>query len=131
NASNSPQTTSLNGMGVVAATLTPGSLFFGSEVVSTTSPAKTVTLKNNQTIALNISSISTSGDFAQTNNCGTSLIAGGSCTISVTFMPTTTSTRSGTLAVVDNASNSPQTAGLNGSGKLAPVINSLSPTVGA
>jgi|GEM_PF-2263648 len=130
NASNSPQTAPLTGTGVLPATLTPPSLGFGSEVVSTTSAAKNVTLKNNQAVALNVSSVTTSGDYAQTNNCGVSLPAGASCTISVNFTPTTTGSRTGTLTVTDDASNSPQTASLAGSGVVAPKITSLSPSIG-
>jgi IPT/TIG domain/Abnormal spindle-like microcephaly-assoc'd, ASPM-SPD-2-Hydin len=116
NASNSPQTVSLTGSGVLPAALTPTSLSFGSQVVGTTSAAKTVTLKNNQTVSLAISSITTSGDYAQTSTCGTSLATGTSCTISVTFTPTTTGTRTGTLTVADSATNSPQTTTLTGTG---------------
>jgi len=66
------------------------------------------------------------GDFGQTNNCGASVAAGGSCTINVTFTPTATGSRSATLTVTDNASNSPQTAGVSGTGAAPTAI--LSPT---
>src|SRR5260370_2640058 len=97
--------------------LSPNSLSFANQIVNTTSAAKTVTLTNNQTsTALTISGITTSGDYAQTNNCGASLAALASCTINVTFKPTATGTRTGTLTVTDNANNSPQTASLTGVG---------------
>src|SRR5207253_3020646 len=67
-----------------------------------------------------------SGDFAQTNNCGTTVAAGANCTINVTFTPTATGTRSGALTVTDNATNSPQTASLSGTGTALP---SLSPSL--
>jgi YD repeat-containing protein len=130
NAANSPQTVPLTGNGVVAGALTPTSLSFGNQVVGTTSAAKAATLKNNQKVSLTISSIVTSGDYAQTNNCGASLAAGSSCTISVRFTPTTTGTRTGTLTVTDSASNSPQTVTLTGNGVVAPHIISLSITSG-
>src|SRR5205814_8789583 len=92
-----------------------------------------VTLTNSGSSALTISSISitgtNSGDFAQTNNCPLSpstLAASTSCTINVTFTPTATGARSGTLSVADNAAGSPQTASLSGTGT-APGV-SLSPT---
>ena len=56
-------------------TLLPASLAFGSRVLATSTTIK-VTLKNNLSVALNITSIAASGDFAQTNTCGTSLAAG-------------------------------------------------------
>src|SRR5262249_37195476 len=92
--------------------LSPTSLSFGNQTVGTSSAAQPVTLKNTGTATLLISSIGTSGDFTQTNNCGSSVTAGASCTISVTFRPLAKGTRNGTLAVVDNASGSPQTVSL-------------------
>jgi Abnormal spindle-like microcephaly-assoc'd, ASPM-SPD-2-Hydin len=76
-----------------------------------------VTLSNAGNAALSITTISTSGDFAQTNKCGTSLAAGGSCQISVTFTPTAGGSRTGTLTVADGASGSPQVVTLTGTGQ--------------
>jgi YD repeat-containing protein len=101
---------------IPSAGLTPTSLSFANQIVNTTSASQAVTLKNNQTTSLTISSIAASGDYAQTNNCGTSLAAGASCTINVTFKPTATGTRTGTLTVTDNGNDSPQTASLSGTG---------------
>jgi hypothetical protein len=92
------------------------SVNFGSRAFGTTSLSQPVSLSNSGTAALAISSISASGDFAQTNNCGTSLGAGSNCKIDVTFSPTAAGTRTGTLSVLDNASGSPHTASLSGTG---------------
>src|SRR5205823_2047505 len=97
-------------------TLSPTSLNFGNQTVGVPSTAQTVTLTNNQSVSLSITSVATSGDYSQTNTCGTSVAANGSCTISVTFTPTTTGTRTGTLTVTDNGPASPQTASLTGVG---------------
>ncbi|HZQ70072.1 MAG TPA: choice-of-anchor D domain-containing protein [Terriglobales bacterium] len=97
-------------------TLSPTSLDFGNQTVGVPSTAKTVTLTNNQSVSLSITSIATSGDYSQTNTCGTSIGANSSCTISVVFTPTTTGTRTGTLTVTDNGPGSPQTASLTGVG---------------
>src|SRR5438094_9424458 len=95
-------------------------LSLSSQNVGTTSAAQTVTLTNSGGAALSISSIAVTGtnsaDFGQTNNCGSSLAASSSCTINVTFTPAASGTRSGTLTVTDNASGSPQTASLTGTG---------------
>ena len=107
-------------------TLSPGSLTFNSQMVNTTSPSQVVTLSNNQTTDLNISGISDSGDFAQTNNCGSSVAAGATCAITVTFTPTATGARSGTITVTDSATDSPQTASLAGTGVTTAVT--LSPS---
>src|SRR5207244_12157039 len=96
---------------------------FCNQAVNTTGAPQTVTLTTSGSAALTISSISitgtNSGDFAQTNNCPLSpstLAASTSCTINVTFTPTATGARSGTLSVADNAAGSPQTASLSGTG---------------
>lgn len=129
-ASNSPQTVSLTGNGVVPVTVSPATLAFGNQAVTTTSSAKTVTVSNKQPTAVTISSITTPGVYAQTNTCGTLLAAQGTCTVSVTFSPTTTGSQPGTLTITDNASNSPQTVNLTGTGTALPAITKLSVTSG-
>jgi len=127
NASGSPQTVALSGTGtppVVAApavTLSPTSLSFASQMDGTTSAAQTVTLTDSGTAALVITSITASGDFALTHNCGASLAEGGNCTISVTFTPTAAGARTGTVTITDNAGNSPQTISLSGGGEAVSV----------
>jgi hypothetical protein len=120
-ASDSPQRVALSGAGAStaaaaapAATVTPASLTFGSQVVNSTSPADTVTLSNTGNASLSLASVSVTGNFAQTNNCGTSLSAGASCTVSVTFTPTAVGSPSGTLSFADNAPRSPQVVQLYG-----------------
>ncbi|HLJ33130.1 MAG TPA: N,N-dimethylformamidase beta subunit family domain-containing protein [Ktedonobacteraceae bacterium] len=115
-----------------AVSLNPGSLSFGNQVVGTTSAPQTVTLKNSGNAPLNISNIALSGtnagDFAQTNNCPSTLNNGASCTISVTFTPGATGTKSASVTFTDNAPDSPQNLALSGTGSvLAPAV-SLSPT---
>jgi hypothetical protein len=67
---------------------------------------------------LNIASIIPNGDYAQTNTCGMSVAAGANCTISVTFTPTATGTRTGAITITDNATGSPQTVNLTGTGSI-------------
>ncbi len=116
----SPQFATLTGTGTNSAPvvlLTPTSLNFGGQLVTTTSsPAKMITLKNNGNATLNIMSIASSGDFAETNTCGASLAATMSCSISVTFTPTATGARNGTITITDDANGSPQTVPLTGTG---------------
>jgi dienelactone hydrolase len=119
NAAGSPQQIALSGTGVVSgpnATLSPTSLTFATQLVGTTSPAQSVTLSDYGTAALSITSIVVSGDFSQTNTCGSSLAAGASCTISTTFKPTQTGPRTGAVSITDNAPGSPQMIGLQGTG---------------
>jgi uncharacterized repeat protein (TIGR03803 family) len=99
------------------ANVSPLILTFGHQVVGTSSPPQTVTLYNTGNAPLAIPGIGTSGDFAQTNNCGGSIAAGGSCTISVTFTPTQAGSRIGTLTITDNSNavgGSQQTVSLAG-----------------
>ena len=118
NASNSPQTVPLSGTGIAPVTLTPTSATYAAQTVGTTSLPKTFTLKNNQSVTLNSIVISTTGDFSVlVTTCGASLAAKTNCTIKVVFKPTATGTRTGKLNVADDASNSPQTSSLTGTGK--------------
>jgi phospholipase C len=122
--SNSPQTVQLTGTGIVAVTLGPSLLGFGNEMVNQTSAAKVATLTNDQSVPLTISSISVSGNFAQTSNCPLSpntLAALASCTVSVTFTPPMLGLQNGALTVSDNASNTPQTVQLSGTGASTPI----------
>ncbi len=119
---NSPQNVSLSGTGSASAPgvgLVPTSLAFGGQLLTTTSAAKMVTLTNTGTSSLTVNTIGTSGDFAQTNTCGTlpaTLAASANCTISVTFAPTVLGARTGTLTITDNAGGSPHTVPLTGTG---------------
>src|SRR2546422_4059651 len=100
--------------------LSPGTVTFSTQQVGTTSPPQPVTLTNNGSSSLSIASItftgSNNGDFAQTNNCGSSVARGASCAINVTFSPTASGTRSATLTVNDNAFGSPHTVSVTGTG---------------
>ena len=133
NASDSPQTVNLSGTGVAAAapvvSLSTTSLVFADQEVSTTSAPQAVTLSNTGTGPLAITSIVASGDYAQTNTCGSSVAAGANCQMDVTFTPTGTGTRAGAVTIADNASDSPQVVSLSGTGTTPPApAVSLSPT---
>jgi len=120
-----PHIVSLTGTGTAPAVrLSATSLTFTGQLVTTTSAAQTVTLTNTGNAALAITSLAAGGDFAQTNTCGVSVAAGATCTISVTFVPTASGTRTGTITIKDNAAGSPQVVPLTGVGTAV----SLSPT---
>lgn len=105
-----------SGSGMPAATPSPTSLTFVSQLVSIASPTQTIALTNGGAATLSITSIVASGDFSQSNNCGASLNAASSCTIIVTFTPTLAGQRIGTITITDNASDSPQSVALTGTG---------------
>lgn len=97
-------------------TLSVTSMAFANTPVGTTSAIKKATLTNTGTVSLTITSITTTGPFAQTNTCGTTVKAGKNCTISVTFSPTVAGAATGLVTITDNAANSPQTITLSGNG---------------
>jgi len=119
NAQGSPHIIQLSGNGVTpapAVNLSPGTLTFADQTVGTTSAPQTMTLTNSGSAILNVTSIQTTGNFAETNNCPSSLAVGASCAINVTFSPQGSGSLTGTIVITDDASNSPQTYNLNGTG---------------
>jgi hypothetical protein len=119
--SGGPQSVALTGTGISggdqpSVSLSSTSLTFGDETVGVKSGAKTVTLTNTGGATLNITNITASGDFAETNTCGTSVISGGNCSINATFTPTIAGTRTGSVSITDNAGASPQSVSLTGTG---------------
>jgi uncharacterized repeat protein (TIGR01451 family) len=115
-------------------TLTPLNLGFANQTVGSTSLSQNVALTNTESTPVSISSIALNGanasDFAQGNNCGSSVAAGASCTITVTFVPTAAGTRTATLTITDSASTSSQPVSLTGSATI-PLIFSISPATGS
>src|SRR5580693_478073 len=104
------------GSGTATLTASPSSESFGNENVGSTSAAKTVTISNSGSAAASMSSIGVTGPFGESNNCGTSLAAGASCTVGVTFAPTAAGAATGTLSVTSSAPGSPLTVALSGTG---------------
>jgi hypothetical protein len=112
---------------VATGTLAPTSLTFAAQALNTASAAQTLTLTNTGSVALTIASIVASSEYSESNNCGSSLAASATCSISVTFTPTAQGSQPGVLTVSANVNGGQITAALNGSG-LAPGVLTLSPT---
>lgn len=108
--------------------VTPKLLPFPNTTIGTTSAALTITLNNNQTGTLTISGMQIAAPFAESNNCGSTMAPNTSCTISVTFSPTTVKYYSQSLTITDSAGNSPQVISLTGNGVRSTV--SYSPAQG-
>ncbi len=103
-------------------TLTPSTLSFGNVARNTTSASQTVTLSNSGAAPLTLSAIAIAGtnQFAQTNSCGrlpATVSAGASCTIQVTFRPTTTGAKSATVNVTVSTPAISQSVTLSGTGQ--------------
>ncbi len=144
-ATNSPQTLGLSGTGTSStpsgpvASFSPNPLNFGSVSVGNTSSVAYLTLTNKGGSALSITGSYTitganAADFAfaGVGSCpgvGGTVAAGASCLISLKFTPKASGTRTAQVNVSDNASGSPQSVALTGTGSSTsgPVV-SLSPS---
>lgn len=96
--------------------LSAASLTFSSQTVGTSSSPQAITLTNAGNTVLNVGQIQATGDFKQTNTCGTTVQPNASCFIDVTFSPSAKGPRTGTLTIVDSDANSPQSVTLSGTG---------------
>jgi chitodextrinase len=103
-----------------AVTLGSTIVSFGNQATGSTSSPQSVSLTNSGTQFLAISDISVvglhPGDFAQTNDCPSSLAPSAACTINMTFTPTTTGARAANVRITDNAPGSPHNISMTGTG---------------
>jgi uncharacterized repeat protein (TIGR01451 family) len=137
NATGNPQTVTLTGTGGTAAgtiTLRPTSLTFAAQAVNTTSPAQSVTVANTGNVPVGLTGLGITGPFAIVSGEGsgtctseTDLAVEASCTINLTFTPTAAGAAAGTLSVSDNATGSPQTVALSGTGGQSGVTITVPP----
>jgi 6-phosphogluconolactonase (cycloisomerase 2 family) len=109
----SPQVVALTGTAVTPLTFSPAALAF-TGTVGVVTAAQTATLTNNSSAAITISKVVVSGDYKQTNTCGTSISANKSCTFSVTFDPLVTGTIDGSVTVTAGGITAPQVLDLVG-----------------
>jgi len=119
NATGSPRSITLTGNGTAAASLAiaPSSYEFGGVLVGNRSAATTFTVTNPGTAPAAIGTISTRGDFAlDFADCGSSVAAGGSCTVRVLFAPTLPGRADGWLVIPDAATGAESRASLLGTG---------------
>ena len=128
-------TVALNGTGTTAAAivLTPLALSFPATIVNQTAPSQNITVSNTGGTPATLSAPVLSGNASDftiyANTCGATLPPDTGCTLTVTFTPTASGTRSATLSVTDNAgtaSVATQTATLTGIGN-APATDTLAP----
>jgi hypothetical protein len=110
-------------MNTPVAAIAPAKLAFPVTQLGATSKPKSATLYNSGIATLTLKE-NVSGDYAiSANTCGTTLLSGANCAVSVTFTPTDINTRAGTLTFTDNATVPTQRVSLTGTGtdvKLAP-----------
>jgi hypothetical protein len=116
-ASTQPITATLTGTGIQShLQITPSSLAFGPLAVGSSSNLS-LTLNNTGSAPITAISLTISGDYAITTPCGvTSLAAGASCSVTVTFTPSTTGADNSSLTVTSSDPTSPVSVPLTGSG---------------
>jgi trimeric autotransporter adhesin len=99
-------------------TIAPIALDFGSVQLGATSTLP-LQITNTSTTPATFNSISTTGDYTATGTCptaGDSLAPATTCTEQITFTPTQTSTRAGTVSIATSLSTLPINAPLTGIG---------------
>ncbi len=118
-ASSKPQVIELSGLGTVIK-VSPTQLTFPAQKVGTKSAPQTATITNTGSTAVTVNGVNIAGrnlsDYAQTNTCGSSIAAGASCKVTVTFTPGAKGTRTATAEINDNGGGSPQGILLTGTG---------------
>jgi hypothetical protein len=107
--------------GVGSVSLSSSSLTYAARDIGTTSIPQTVTLTNAGDATLTLSGETFAGanvgDFPiESSTCGSSLAAGANCTLTISFAPTASGTRSATLQIMTNAASSPDNIQLMGTG---------------
>jgi hypothetical protein len=133
----SPQAINASGTGL--AVTTPGqltmatTLTFATQTVGTTSAPSNIVVTNTGGTAVVVSSIVSSApaEFAVSNTGCTTVNAGATCTISVTFAPAAAGARAATITVTSNGGGSPQVINASGTGTMTPTPGHLTmaPTV--
>ena len=119
NAAGNPHTVALSGSGTQpSVSLTPTSVDFGSWLSGSSIAPVPIVVTNNGTGPLGITKISiggtSSGDFSETDNCTGQILVGGTCTIQAAFKPSAAGGTNASIAITDNAPNSPQSIALTG-----------------
>lgn len=142
NAPGNPQKVAVSGTGATPAsgmTFLPSALTFPNPVlVGNSAGPLPVTLTNSGTASLAVTAIAISGSFTETNNCVTTLQPSASCTIEVTFSPTSTTgastsssstaSNSGSITVTSNFSGTAPAATVSGTADPDFSLTSTGPT---
>jgi hypothetical protein len=139
---NSEQIVTLTGVGIPSApiaSLTEASLVFGSESVGSRSGAQSVTLSNQGSATLTVSSIALTGanasDFAIATSgttcpvSGGTVIVEGNCSVAIQLAPQTPGAKNASLSFADNAPGSPQQVTLSGSATAASSLQVSPPSL--
>ncbi len=119
----SPHVIALNGIST-GIDIAPTQLVWDRNVVGAAAETKEFTVRAIGEQAIQIESIKTHGDFEQHNSCGRELHAGTSCTVTVTFKPTESGKRVGSVSIMDSDPTRVQSVFLIGWGGVASLLPS-------
>jgi len=119
-----------------AASLSTSNVDFGSRPIGTQSSVQTVIVTNSGGATLTVDGVTIAGaqaaDFTQNNTCSVPLAPGSACTVSISFTPLATGTRSATASISDNAPGTPHVITLTGTGtgfSISPSSAVLTPSI--
>jgi 6-phosphogluconolactonase len=96
--------------------VSPNGVSFANQLLNTTSAAQAIIVSNSGGTSVQITGITTAGDFAQTNGCGAAVAPNSVCNVYVTFTPIATGTRTGSMTVNANTTGAPVIVSLAGTG---------------
>lgn len=103
--------------------IAPNSIAFDPQINGTRSAAQTVTVSNPGTVEFDVTGVTVTGDFGETDTCANATVyPGGSCTIQVTFTPSQKGTRSGKLTISGNVASGSLSVDLSGTGLSTGVV---------
>jgi hypothetical protein len=134
NAPGSPHVVTLTGTGLgPEMSVEPAKVDFGSQPVGSSTSPTTIRVANTGNEPLEITDIRATGDFSQTNACGTALPPGGECTLNITFIPSFPGEHRGSVDILNSSpedSKSVALAGLGADFALTAAQKTLSVTAG-
>lgn len=96
--------------------VSPNTVSFANQLLNTTSAAQVIAVSNSGSTPIQITGITTAGDFAQTNNCGAAVAPNSGCNVYVTFTPSASGTRTGSMNLNANTIGAPLIVSLAGTG---------------
>jgi len=107
--------------------VSPKKLNFGKLPPLMPGVPKTATIRNPNSMAIDISSIASSNpEFVPSANCVGSLAAKGTCVVSIVFTPSSDGEKSAKLIIASSASSKALDVKMTGAGKGAPVVTAAS-----
>ncbi|MFN7998587.1 MAG: choice-of-anchor D domain-containing protein [Bryobacteraceae bacterium] len=123
----------ITGRAATTLSFTPTLLNFPVTTTGSTSAALTTTVANTGAAVASFTSIVVSGndaaDFSiSTKTCGATLAAGATCTVSATFKPVAGGIRQSAIVFTDDATGSPQSVTVQGTGQSATAGLGFNPT---